>query len=246
MADLNQGASIEAALLPCPMCGSADVKFSSPGGDDEASYDFVICNECGLSAARADCDGDPRETWNRRAPPIAAAAEELPPLPEPDHSLDCGMQPFYRPDQLLKFGRDAIALYQRKQAGKTESADDSSRVSALRAEPAGQHSSECLPARRFVNIEGFWDADYVDFAEGCENGGGVLDGVSHPKHYTRSEAESYVAEGAWREVAVPRRIEQSEASRSRAEGGHGEPDATKSAQEGDQPMNNKGDSNGQI
>jgi hypothetical protein len=91
--------------------------------------------------------------------------------------------------------------------------------SALRAEPAGQHCASILPARRFINVAGFWDADYVEFAEGCEKGGGVLNGDPHPKHYTRSEAESYVAEGAWREVAVPQNVEQSETSRCRAEGG---------------------------
>lgn len=74
--------SAELNLLPCAHCGSTDVQFSSPGGEDEKSYDFVICNGCGLSAARADCGGDPREAWNRRAAPSASASDELPPLPE--------------------------------------------------------------------------------------------------------------------------------------------------------------------
>lgn len=49
------------------MCGSADVHFSSPGEAGESSYDFVICNGCGVSACRADCDGDLVDVWNRRA-----------------------------------------------------------------------------------------------------------------------------------------------------------------------------------
>lgn len=62
-----------AELKPCPMCGSADVEFSSPGGADERSCDFVICNGCGVSAGRADCDGDLHEVWNRRAPSPSTA-----------------------------------------------------------------------------------------------------------------------------------------------------------------------------
>jgi hypothetical protein len=35
--------------------------------------------------------------------------QQLPPLPEPDHSLDCGEQPFYRPDQMQAYARAALA-----------------------------------------------------------------------------------------------------------------------------------------
>lgn len=38
-----------------------------------------------------------------------APDDELPPLPEPDHSLDCGMQPFYRADQMQTYARAALA-----------------------------------------------------------------------------------------------------------------------------------------
>lgn len=83
MSNQNQGASIEAVLLPCPMCGCADVQFDSPGGPDESSFDFVICNGCGVSAGRADCEGDLCEIWNRRTPAAPAGAGELPPLLSP-------------------------------------------------------------------------------------------------------------------------------------------------------------------
>jgi len=61
-----------------------------------------------------------------------------------------------------------------------------------------------MPARRFVNVTGFLDADYVEFAEGSEFGGGVANGVPHEsKHYTRADAEAIVRNGAWREVGLP-------------------------------------------
>lgn len=60
-----------------------------------------------------------------------------------------------------------------------------------------------LPARRFVHVTGFLDADYIDFKAGALFGGGVLKGVEHKsKHYTRETAEEFVAEGNWREVSV--------------------------------------------
>lgn len=63
------------------------------------------------------CDGEPvgrrlvdacgRAVLAAKTP--APAEGELPALPEPDHSLDCGMQPFYRLDQMREYAQVAIA-----------------------------------------------------------------------------------------------------------------------------------------
>jgi hypothetical protein len=50
------------------------------------------------------------------ATPVAEGVDTE--LPEPDHSLDCGMQPFYRPDQMLTYGA------QQREAGRRELAED--------------------------------------------------------------------------------------------------------------------------
>jgi len=34
----------------------------------------------------------------------------LPPLPEPDHSLDCGTMPFFREDQMRAYAEEAVRL----------------------------------------------------------------------------------------------------------------------------------------
>ena len=45
---------------------------------------------------------------------------DLPPLPPPDHSLDCGMQPFFREDQLLAFAREAVKQERERAAKEAE------------------------------------------------------------------------------------------------------------------------------
>jgi hypothetical protein len=34
----------------------------------------------------------------------------LPPLPEPDHSLDCGTMPFFREDQMRAYAEEAVKM----------------------------------------------------------------------------------------------------------------------------------------
>lgn len=65
-------------------------------------------------------------------------------------------------------------------------------------------AAEQLPARRFVSVEGFFDADYVEFAKGEPMGGGVVNGIPYAsRHYSRKDAESFVRDGDWREVSIP-------------------------------------------
>lgn len=61
------------ALLPCPFCGGANVKFDA---------EWVICFDCGAEGGRGV------DAWNRRAAlaqPPATEAEEVP-LPRPAYS----------------------------------------------------------------------------------------------------------------------------------------------------------------
>lgn len=61
-------------------------------------------------------------------------------------------------------------------------------------------SSKSLPAARYYNKTGFFDADYIEFHEGDEYGGGVKDGIPHEsRHYTRGMASVFIADGTWRE-----------------------------------------------
>jgi hypothetical protein len=59
------------------------------------------------------------------------------------------------------------------------------------------------PAKRYENVHGFDDADYVEFVQGAEFGFGVKDGVAYPMPYERDCAEGFVERGLWREVLVP-------------------------------------------
>ena len=76
-------------LLPCPFCGSTNLRFEFSG-----SQGYIECNECGTQgpcdeqAADPICDmGAAYEAWNRRvevADPVqpAAVSERLP-KPQP-------------------------------------------------------------------------------------------------------------------------------------------------------------------
>lgn len=118
-------------LLSCAHCGSADVHFSQPGTPDEASYDFVICNGCGVSVTRADRGSDPREVWNRRSTSSVSEGEmpELPALPKQrgrvfhvqsilglksgrvswDNEVPAKNTRLYTADQVKEYARAAIA-----------------------------------------------------------------------------------------------------------------------------------------
>jgi hypothetical protein len=79
MTDLNQGASIEAELLPCPFCGCAGLKASSCSPRRHT----IECEDC---PCRAEFFSSTREqaitAWNRRTPAAAVGAGGLPPLPK--------------------------------------------------------------------------------------------------------------------------------------------------------------------
>ena len=59
---------LEAALLPCPFCGSADVKLRK---DDvcylSPSFHFVLCRSCSAAGGNDDTPDMATERWNRRA-----------------------------------------------------------------------------------------------------------------------------------------------------------------------------------
>lgn len=77
-------------------------------------------------------------------------------------------------------------------------------LAAVPAVPVPAPLAPILAHRRFANVTGFFDADYVEFLEGATNGGGVLNGVPHDSlHYTRSEADANVTSGVWREIGAP-------------------------------------------
>lgn len=57
-------------LLPCPFCGGTNLQVEVDG----RRSDYVMCGTpdrdgCGVMVSRIDCEGDPREAWNRRAQP---------------------------------------------------------------------------------------------------------------------------------------------------------------------------------
>jgi hypothetical protein len=73
MADLNQGASIEAELLPCPECENEYLAIRTDIYKDQR--EFVYCDRCGCMTGK--------NVWNliaRRTPADAVGAGELPPL----------------------------------------------------------------------------------------------------------------------------------------------------------------------
>jgi Lar family restriction alleviation protein len=52
----------DATLLPCPFCGSADVKFSA------APFPwFVTCHECSADGPSGDTRKAATDNWNARA-----------------------------------------------------------------------------------------------------------------------------------------------------------------------------------
>lgn len=79
MSDLNE------QLRECAHCGGTNLQIDVQGQPG----DYVMCGDperegCGVMVSRVDCECDPREAWNRRAPaaaPAPVAASELPPLP---------------------------------------------------------------------------------------------------------------------------------------------------------------------
>lgn len=78
------------------------------------------------------------------------------------------------------------------------------RVAERRALASHPAAPTDLPAIRYYHTTRFFDADYVEFAEGAKMGAGVKDGVAYSdKHYTRAEAESFVAQGSWRKGITP-------------------------------------------
>lgn len=78
----------------------------SPTSKDYAAIDY-LCNEWDYAYAttpKAD----------------AQQGEDEPPLPEPDHALDCGEQPFYRPDQMRAYARTYHARMMRKMGERVQ------------------------------------------------------------------------------------------------------------------------------
>lgn len=60
-------------LLPCPFCGSSDLKRGvrdEPGHGGGWPYPYIQCNGCGARVedhAPGNWSQKPEETWNRRA-----------------------------------------------------------------------------------------------------------------------------------------------------------------------------------
>lgn len=108
-------------LEPCPFCG-VNVQIQSNRDwhklvgahaedcvfDDD--YSFMVPADAGgydwLVSA-----------WNRRTPSASIGEDGLPELPDADHALDCGMQPFYRPDQMRQYASEAVAADRRVRSG---------------------------------------------------------------------------------------------------------------------------------
>jgi hypothetical protein len=100
---------IERAAHPSAKGGAAEAK----PNEEQANVGWKMANWLfGLSVSeltpdcwRATC-ADLSAAWHRVAPAVALpAANQLPPLPEPDHSLDCGSQPFFTDNQMREYGK---------------------------------------------------------------------------------------------------------------------------------------------
>lgn len=93
-------------LLPCPFCGSpARTVLNMDDVETWAQCTKRKPSPCWMSSAII-----PIAEWNKRPSQQPAAAPvsgdvALPELPTPDHALDMGMQPFYRPDQMHAYAR---------------------------------------------------------------------------------------------------------------------------------------------
>ena len=56
-------------LLPCPLCGSATIKFVS-----NRPYWYLRCDNCGCTGGLCMTKDHAHETWNTRTPAIDVAA----------------------------------------------------------------------------------------------------------------------------------------------------------------------------
>lgn len=141
-------------LLPCPFCGgevriesNRDRHRIFAAHDEDCVFD---ADEHALMyPAQPGYLVEIAEVWNRRAAPSSstsennpyaapswdhemtpselegeASADELPPLPDPDHALDCGMQPFYRPDQVYAYAHSAVIAERARKGGPMECRSD--------------------------------------------------------------------------------------------------------------------------
>jgi hypothetical protein len=80
-------------LLPCPFCGSTNLRFTFAG-----SQGYICCDNCGTQgpcdeqAADPICDYDAAYTaWNRRPAPVSVSER----LPGPEDCLDEGWAWFF-------------------------------------------------------------------------------------------------------------------------------------------------------
>jgi hypothetical protein len=111
MTDLNQGASIEAELMPCPMCGGAahlTKGYATENVWSHGEFHRVFCGACQIRQLFHQTAADAIAVWNRRSVPPAAGGDELPPLPKAPCLLP-GVYA-YRREDMQDYARAAYAM----------------------------------------------------------------------------------------------------------------------------------------
>ena len=77
--------------------------------------------------------------------------DTLPPLPDPDHALDCGNQPFYRPDQMREYARQSVYQaedkWQATLAAQAQQSSDAALCQALEERDRYHEASDDLAAQ---------------------------------------------------------------------------------------------------
>jgi Lar family restriction alleviation protein len=228
MADLNQGASIEAErAAPCPFCGSENVKahvYSAILAIDEPDA-YCQCGDCSTTGPNGKDEASAIASWNRRTPADAVGAGELPPLPKHEGPIDTyhdngtiTSQDGYTAEQMQQFGREAIAHYLRKQAGQVGVKPWRERLEGSIGVQPAMHYADAeiadLRAQLAAKGQGNVKFDLTDYSQAVNYANGTSTVViapasaqpADPRLQAIADAEQVLADVAQRRVERAARI----------------------------------------
>lgn len=155
----------ETKLLPCPFCGSDDVR------DVDNLFRHVFCRGC-LAYLMA-VEGSPAEAWNRRVPPVspeesASGDAEVPELSAPSRAPTHAtahrtVSPEESGQERERWGALEAAIYRLRRAEDVDEQDDAADAvrAAARLLPEGQRVAGWANTATSPDFYGFYTRDYV-------------------------------------------------------------------------------------